>query len=651
MTILEGTQSYDMWFSIASLVLVLVILLIHLSEDKHYSRQGHVFGALVFDVLLMDLMSLTHSMYANNGAFHAFLGPEGNRYVVFAEKVFIHFLPYIAIHYLLCIFLIELDSLVKRAVIIIPTLYSLALLVVGFFSDFVFYYTADGQIKYIYPQGMTIYIPTDLYFILATYLLLRYTKTLSTEKASAIWLYYLLMLFAVPIRIFFKSSSVFAFSISLALLLCVYTFQNPSEFVDRRSGAATKNALHFAISTNLIQKKDFTLLGIHIDRLSAILGEKPPEMAADLLGQITEYLKGLSPNGDVFYPDMEEFSMIFQGISADETIIKKTIEQIRRRFKDTWKVGDEEIKLFESPYAIVFPEEVDSLERYSEVKEVLDKAVIKQSRDVLRIADLNLKVVEHDKKIDGIVKHALEDGLLDVYYQPIYSPVTGKFSSCEALLRLKDPQLGFISPAIFMPIAERNGTILSIDRFVLSSVCEMLEETDVRKHGLEYTEVNLSVVDCIQANLVDSVMSTLSKYNVKPGEINFEITETYEQGITSVMDENIQKLMELGISFSMDDFGTGYSNLVRIATMPVELFKLDKSIIQSAFDSETSYMVMINLIKMIKALGKDIVAEGVETGEQARQLIKLGCDHIQGFFYARPMPKDQFVQFLRDHNG
>lgn len=218
-------------------------------------------------------------------------------------------------------------------------------------------------------------------------------------------------------------------------------------------------------------------------------------------------------------------------------------------------------------------------------------------------------------------------------------------------MRLKDPQLGFISPAIFMPIAERNGTILEIDRFVLDNVCDMIANADVRKYGLEYTEVNLSVVDCIQTNLADNVMGTLAKYGVDTGEINFEITETFEQGITAVMDENITELRKQGIAFSMDDFGTGYSNIVRIATMPVELFKLDKSIIQSAFDSEKSYMVMLNLIRIIKSLGKEIVAEGVETGEQARQLIKLGCDHIQGFFYARPMPKDQFVQFLKEHNG
>ena len=100
----------------------------------------------------------------------------------------------------------------------------------------------------------------------------------------------------------------------------------------------------------------------------------------------------------------------------------------------------------------------------------------------------------------------------------------------------------------------------------------------------------------------------------------------------------------------MDDFGTGYSNLSRIASLPIRLFKLDKSIVQSAFDSETAYMVMINIIKIIKSLGKEIVAEGVENSEQAKQVINLGCDHVQGFFYSRPMTKDKFIEFIKEHN-
>lgn len=651
MELLTNPSSYEICFSIASLVLLLATFGIHLSEEKHFNAQGRVFGALIVDAIFLNIMGLTHSLYVYSDKVHNLLGEDVNCYVVLIEKMLAYLLPYFSICYVMTIFQVEMDNIIKKSVIVVPMAFTMFLFVIGFFTNVFYYYNENGSLKFIYPQGVLFYIGADLYFIFATYLLFKYARSLSTEKASALWIYYILMLLAVPVRILTKSSTMFEFSISLALLLCVYTFQNPSEFIDRLSGAATKNALNFTISTNLLQKREFTLLGIHIDRFSVVLGEKTPELSNELLSQITDYLKGLSQDNTVFYTDGEEFVLIFQDVYPDETIMLKTMEQIRKRFKDVWKVGDTEIKLFETPYAIIFPDEVDSLERYGEVRGVLEKALTKQSRDVIRISDLNLKVVEHDKKIDAIVKHALEDGLLDVYYQPIYSPSTGKFTSCEALLRLKDPQLGFISPAIFMPIAERNGKILAIDRFVLSKVCEMLSTSEARKYGLEYTEVNLSVVDCIQANLVDNVMNTLNKHQIKPSEINFEVTETYDQGISASMDENIQKLMDIGISFSMDDFGTGYSNIARIAAMPAELFKLDKSIIQAAFDSELSYMVMLNLIRIIKSLKKEIVAEGVETGEQARQIIKLGCDHIQGFFYARPLPKDKFIEFLRDHNG
>ncbi len=651
MNALLTPQSYDTVFSVASLVLILVTFFIHMSEENYYNKQRYIFGGVILVGFMINLMGLIHNLYLYDDSFKKIIGYDGNVYITILERAFIYVMPYVSTKYVMSIFQIEPDNNIRRLGLILPMIYSVLFYASGLFTDFFYYFNEDGNIKYNYPQGASVNLTVLLYFIFVLYLLIKYTRTLSSEKMTAIWIYFFLMLMGIPIRIITKSSSIFEFSVSIALLLCVYTFQNPSEFIDRMSGAGTRNALNFAISTNLIQKREFTLLGIHIDRFAVLIGSESIEAASDLLIQISQYLQQLCQPGNLFFLETGDYILLYPNCAPDEDIIEKTEERIRKRFKDNWNIKGEEIKLFESPFALGFPDEVDSLERFGEVKGVLDKALLKQNREIIRISDLNMKIVEHDKKIDGIVKRAIEDGLLEVYYQPIYAPGTGKFSSCEALLRLKDPQLGFISPAIFMPIAERNGCILAIDKYVLAEVCEMIVTSGLREYGLEYVEVNLSVVDCIQTNLADNVIGTLNKYQVKPSEINFEITETYEQGITSVMNENIRKLNEMGISFSMDDFGTGYSNLVRIATMPVKLFKLDKSIIQAAFDSEVSYMVMLNLIKIIKSLNKEIVAEGVETGEQARQIIKLGCDHIQGFFYARPLPKDKFIEFIKDHNG
>ncbi len=631
-------------------MLILVTLTIHVSEESHYSRQKQIFGALIIDALVLNIFGLLHSLWVFSEPFRAVVPYDMNTNFVLVEKVCSYLLSYYSMIYVMSIFRANAETVLKKILIMIPVAYSVLVFFSGLVTDLFFSFDEIGEVAYRYPQGASVNICLFIYFGYAAFLYFKFGKSLTTEKFLSLILYYVVMMAGIPIRILTKSSSIFEFSVSIALLMCVYTFQNPGEFTDSLSGAGTRNALEFAISTNLLQKKVFTVFGINIERLGVLVGGEPVERAGELLGQITAYLRQLCPDGNVFYDDDGNFLMIYPEAEPDDPVIEKVSDQIKKRFKDTWTIGNEDIKLFESPYAIGFPDEIDNVEKYNEVRDVIKKALARHNRDVLRVSDLNLKHVEHDKKIDNIVKHALDDGLLEVYYQPIYSPAEKRFTTCEALLRLKDPQLGFISPAVFMPVAEQNGTVIAIDNFVLSSVCDMMANSDAVKYGLKYTEVNLSVVDIIQTNLADNAIRTMEKYGVSPDQLNFEITETFEQGITSVMDENIRKLTEYGTSFSMDDFGTGYSNLARISSLPVDMFKLDKSIVQSAFEDGTNYMVMLNLVKIIKGLKKEIVAEGVETAEQAEQIIRLGCDHIQGFYYSRPLPKAAFIEFLKEHN-
>ncbi len=630
-------------------MLIAVVLTINVVEDIYSNRQTQIFRVIIFDALIVNLSGLFHSLWRYTD-FRNLVSMDTNNSVVLLQKIFTYVLAYLSLLYVMAIFRVEADTVVKRVALILPAAFSVGFFLTGLVSDYFFTFNEYGEVSYNYPQGIFVTFSLIIYFIIAGCLYIKYCRALSTEKVVSLVIYYFLMLAGIPIRILTRSSSIFEFGISLTLLLCVYTFQNPSEFSDRISGAGTRNALSFAVSNNLLQKKVFTVFGLLIERLDVIIAGQPLEVIADLLGQITSYLRQLSPTGELYYLDDGSYMMIFPDAEPDDPIIAKTAEQIRKRFKESWFLRDKDIRLFESAFAIGFPDEIDTMDKFSEVKGVLKKALTRGGRDVLRYSDLNLKHFEHDKKIESIVKHALDDGLLEVYYQPIYNTVKKKFTSCEALLRLKSPQLGFISPAVFMPVAERNGAVIAIDSFVLSSVCEMISTSEAAELGIEYVEVNLSVVDCIQTNLADNVIGTLDKYGVRPEQINLEVTETYEEGITSIMDENIGKLSEHGISFSMDDFGTGYSNLTRISTLPFDIFKLDKSIVQATFESETSYMVTLNLIRLIKALDKKIVAEGVETEDQALQIARLGCDYIQGFYYARPMPKQQFIEFLRDKN-
>ena len=426
MGVIISPETYNIVFSTASLLLICVILSIHLTEKSLVSRQKQVFGAVIIDAFILNLFGLLHNLWVYSDGFRRIVSYDMNTNFVVIEKVCCYLLSYFSMIYVMSIFRVDADHVIKKILLVLPIGFAVLFFLSGLATDFFFEFDELGEIAYHYPQGASVNFCLYVYFAYAAYLYVKFGRSLSTEKFLALIIYYLLMLAGIPIRILTKSSSVFEFSVSIGLLLCVYTFQNPSEFTDSVSGAGSRSALEFAISSNLLQNKVFTVFGISIERLDVLVGGESLETASDLLNQITSYLAQLCPDGNVFYSDDGNFLMIFQEAEPDDPIIEKVAEQLKKRFRDTWTIGSKEIKLFESPYAIGFPDEIDNLDKYLEIREIIKKALSRHNRDILRVTDLNLKHVEHDKKIDNIVKHALDDGLLEVFYQPIYCPKEDK---------------------------------------------------------------------------------------------------------------------------------------------------------------------------------------------------------------------------------
>ena len=178
----------------------------------------------------------------------------------------------------------------------------------------------------------------------------------------------------------------------------------------------------------------------------------------------------------------------------------------------------------------------------------------------------------------------------------------------------------------------------------------MIAENHISKYGIEYIEVNLSMVECVQENLYERINNCLRKYKIFPTQLNLEITETAAQSPNETADANMRKLNDHGIHFSLDDFGTGYSSLMRIITMPFSIIKLDKSVVQPAFmdvpDRDRAYKLLKSLVTTSKATDAKLLAEGVETLEMARGIKDLGCDYIQGYYFSKPVPEYQFMEII-----
>lgn len=221
----------------------------------------------------------------------------------------------------------------------------------------------------------------------------------------------------------------------------------------------------------------------------------------------------------------------------------------------------------------------------------------------------------------------------------------------EALIRMKDPELGYVSPEEFIPLAESNGMIIEIGEIAFRKVCEFMKSGQAQALGVKYIEVNLSLLQCVQEQLSDRLMEIMAEYGIPPEEINFEITETAGLANYDALLKNMNCLISKGVTFSMDDYGTGFSTANYLITLPMDIVKIDKSILWPAMENEEAFVILKHTVEMLKSLKKRIVVEGVETREMAKLLIDMGCDYLQGYYYQKPIPADKYLEFLKENQN
>ena len=240
---------------------------------------------------------------------------------------------------------------------------------------------------------------------------------------------------------------------------------------------------------------------------------------------------------------------------------------------------------------------------------------------------------------------------VEVFLQPIYSNGEKYFTSAEALVRIRERNGSIMPPGLFIPVAEDSGQILELGERVFEKVCHFLHHTEVLQLGLHYIEVNLSVVQCEKIDLAERLISIANTYEINPRRINLEITETGSIRARQTLLENMKKLIEYGFSFSLDDFGKGESNLMYVVEMPVCIVKLDYDMSKAFFCSDKAKHVVRAVIGMAHGMNLKVVAEGIETETEAGEMYVEGIDYIQGYYYARPLPAQEFLEFIRRAKG
>lgn len=256
-----------------------------------------------------------------------------------------------------------------------------------------------------------------------------------------------------------------------------------------------------------------------------------------------------------------------------------------------------------------------------------------------------------EKAITDVMEKAIEENQFIVYLQPKYDLNNDTMAGAEALVRWIHPTWGFMSPAEFIPLFEKNGFITSLDLYVWERALQYLQEFKLKGYPMLPISVNVSRADIYQTDIVKKLLDLTKKYDIEPKYLHLEITETAYAEDPGKIIETVEILKAHGFILEMDDFGSGYSSLNMLNDMKLDILKLDTKFIQSEMSKPISRSILRFIINLAHWMGLTVVAEGVETADQVQRLRNISCDYVQGYFFSRPIPKADFEELLKAHKS
>ncbi len=250
-------------------------------------------------------------------------------------------------------------------------------------------------------------------------------------------------------------------------------------------------------------------------------------------------------------------------------------------------------------------------------------------------------------ELETDLRIALEEKALEVHYQPIYSTETNEIAGFEALSRWRHPQRGMIPPVDFIPLAEETGLIMELGAQVLLAACRQVKEWNTTFGSRFFVSVNISAPQFVDPQLADQILEVLSDVGLSPELLKLEVTESVLLSGVDTVEAVLTKLRRRGVKIALDDFGTGYSSLSYLLGLPFDVVKIDRSFVRDFTEDVKREQILRTIIRLVTTLEKQVVAEGVETALEKFGLQEMGCDFLQGYYMAKPLPPDQIPALVK----
>lgn len=626
-------------YEIAALILIVAIAWNRILHKRFMDASDKMFH---YAILVAFLSSLTN-LFSIYTIEHAKAVPLAVNYIVNSVYlVFVNLLPLICLMFFLT-YMIPKKKIrfLNKIFFGAPYVYIVICILTNPFTGYIFYF--DQNYVYKHGPGMAVlYAISGYYVFCGLVYVVWFRKVLEKVKKYMVYVFLLGNLLGIILQYTIDDLLIVGYFVAVSIVMIYISLQNPSESIDPETGNYNKKYFIRCLGNWIKEEKKFAVICVEVDQLKMIQETLGQTNSSAVLTQISDFFHSLSQKENLFYLGNGQFALLLD----EEQQTKNVLGKINNRFRKAFKVENMEMLLSMFISVVSYSSRVQTPE---DVLDALGYAMTQaRAKGIGAVVYADETTFQHRKRelqVEKALKNALENSSLEVCYQPIYCVEDKSFCTAEALVRLHDEELGDILPDEFIPIAERNGSIVKIGQFVFEQVCAFIAENKLREQGIRHIGVNLSDIQCMQDHLAVDMLQIMRDYQIPYDIIDFEIKESSQQMKGSFLHYMQQMVLE-GVTFSMDNFGTGNASVSDLIQFPFRTLKIDKSIVWQMDKNQKAVSVMRNLINLFKDLNVSLVVEGVENENQARMLINMGCDYIQGFYYAAPMNGEEYLQWL-----
>ncbi|MCQ2531280.1 MAG: EAL domain-containing protein [Saccharofermentans sp.] len=620
-----------------TLVFDLIILVYFIFTHKSYTGHVKAFLVLFASIVISTACSLISSSFD-----HYPVVPKELVIIPYTAD-YLYFVSHNVLAFIYCVYVMIVDGhgfKFKKpvfALFLTPLIVGELLALFTPLGDFVFFYNENGHFTRG-PYEVVLYVVAAIYIGIAIYHMIRYREAMTTKNNIVLWMFFGSAFIGVLIQMLHKEMKVELFAESLALLGLIFTIENEVELIDPASKVFNRQAFFIDSRKYMTTRSEYAVITLNIIDFRLYAKMLSYGKMTSLLDNVINWLNSLSSDITIYRISTTKFAMIY--LYDNKSEVDEVVDKIKTRFDSSWTQGNVDVELHALLGVAFVPSEIDNPDKLI----AFAQENLKDSVDGVFRGD-DLVAFDRKGKVEVALRQAITNKTLQVYYQPIWCVADKKFHTAEALVRLEDKELGFIPPDEFIGIAEDTGLISQLGLIVFEDVCKFIHDY-ADKLGIEYIEVNMSLYQLLNTGISDDLLEIMNKYGVKTSQINLEITETVSPDLSETVQESIDKIRDLGISFSLDDYGTGYSNLQYLVQMDFANIKIDKFLLWNAVKSDSSEIIFRDSSGLMRKLGMDVIQEGVEDEEQLNMAIEAGASYIQGFYFSKPLPEKQYVEFL-----